>query len=606
MSNSQSPTTMLGAAMLLWISFASKAAAQDYDFVIVGGGTAGCVLAARLCEGLPDAKIALLEQGKARTEEEEFGVRAQRYWAVPTLMESWNSEPNPASGIPTGLFTGRTLGGSSSQFTSLFIEPPDLTILNDWGVNGLTDATARVYYDKVLATLAFPISKPADNILHLYAGDWLAAAQTAGIDTVDPTIKASVTDHLHYTTPIQTATGARIDASSAYIYPLMIEGGSCPNLNIIQDATVIKIDIDADTKTATGVTYVTSDDTTLASPITLTVTNEVILSAGPYHSPKLLQLSGVGPTDLLTQAGIEVHSDLPVGSNTISRPIGQVFATYLGAAMGGRPLEPAQNSTILASAEARDQFLSGEGGVWGKNVISVSGTMSGGVAEISFGPPINPDLADQPIVFLVCSPSPSTGSVKINNTNPFSLPTVELNYMSEPGQLAQMVECAEKYQATMASFPANFPMFPVYPAAGENITEYFLTSPLGLGNSFDIVAGCAVGKVVDGDFKVMGVNQLRVIDASTMPEMPEASRPLSTVYMLAELASARLIEEYATTATTPSPAGTGTTPPSPAGTTPSPAMATTPSPTPASATAAGPALGLLAAVSVLTSFFCAI
>jgi choline dehydrogenase-like flavoprotein len=72
-------TLVSASTMLLWL--ATTAQAQDYDFVIVGGGTAGCVLAARLCAGLPDAKIALLEAGTPRTAEQELIVRAPRNWA---------------------------------------------------------------------------------------------------------------------------------------------------------------------------------------------------------------------------------------------------------------------------------------------------------------------------------------------------------------------------------------------------------------------------------------------------------------------------------------------------------------------------------------------
>jgi choline dehydrogenase-like flavoprotein len=72
-------TLVSASAMLLWL--ATTAQAQDYHFVIVGGGTAGCVLAARLCAGLPNAKIALLEAGTPRTDAQELIVRAPRNWA---------------------------------------------------------------------------------------------------------------------------------------------------------------------------------------------------------------------------------------------------------------------------------------------------------------------------------------------------------------------------------------------------------------------------------------------------------------------------------------------------------------------------------------------
>jgi choline dehydrogenase len=464
-------------------------------------------------------------------------------------FHSWFSEINPALGFPTDMLTGRTLGGSSAQFTSLFIEPPDLSILEDWGIDGLTAATARTYLDKVLAQLDFAIAKPPDSVLPGYIDEWLAAAEAAGIPVVDPTVKGSATDEQHYTASIQTEQGVRIDASSAYIYPLL-ESGACPNLEIIEGATVTKILIDETTMTATGVTYVTSDDTDMTTPMTATASREVILSAGPYHSPKLLQLSGVGPANVLTAEGIDVVVDLPVGQGTISRPIGQVLGSYAGS-----PLEPGNNSTVIFSAETLQQFQDGLGGVLGMNVISASGTIAGGTSEVSFVPPVVGPI-DTPLFLLVCSPSPpSVGSIRINGTSPFTLPIVELNYLSDSAQLEQIVACTETYHSIMAA-TTTVPMAPYFPGAGVNFTEFFLTTQGGVGNSYDIVGGSAVGKVVDGSFNVMGVNSLKVIDASSLPGQAPASRPMSLVYMIAEMAASNIIAAWTPPSYYPYPAPT--------------------------------------------------
>lgn len=542
------------AAMLFLLS--ATAQANEYDFVIVGGGTAGCVLAARLCEGLPDAKIALLESGTARTDAQEFNVRSPRRWGGfdPTIQSFLQSEINPALGFGTLLLTGRTLGGSSALYTSLFIEPPDLSVLDDWGIDGLTAITARTYLDKVIAKLGFPVAKPA--VLQSYADEWLVAVGAAGIPVVGATVKGSATDVQHYTAAIQTKEGVRIDASSAYIYPLL-ESGDCPNLNIIQGATVTKINMNETTMTATGVTYVASDDTNQTTPTTLTASKEVILSAGPYYSPQLLQLSGIGPADVLAAEGIDVIADLPVGQETRSTPIGQLTSSYTA------PLAPANNLTIIQAPETREQWDAGNGGVLGMNVISSSGTIGGGTSEVSFGPPA-PALGDQPIMFLVCSLAANVGSVKINGISAFTAPIVELNYMSDPAQMEQLVTCTETYHSIFAASQATFPIFPLSPpgntdpAAPVNFTEFFLTDPNGVGG-VDTVAGCAVGEVVDGSFNVMGVNNLKVIDASALPELSQGSRPMSLVYMIAEMAATKIIDDYTqTSAPTSAPTSSGT------------------------------------------------
>jgi choline dehydrogenase len=541
------------SVMLLWLATTAQAQDEDYDFIIVGGGTAGCVMANRLCQALPDARIALFEAGGMRTPEQERSVRAPRLWGSdPTLQDFWFSEPNPALGFPSQLFSGRTLGGSSALYTSLFIEPEDLSVVEDWGIDGLTAATARTYLDKVRAQLDFAVAKPPDSSLPEYAAAWLAAVGNAGIPVAEATVTGGLTDQQHYTAPIQTQEGVRIDASSAYIYPIFA-AQACIRLSVKSGVTVSKINIDETTKTATGVTYFLSEDTGMLNPFVNTARN-VILSAGPYHSPKLLQLSGIGPTDVLTTAGINVIEDLPVGQNTISRPISTVIGGY------GNPLEPANNLTVIQSEEASLQFEAGNGGVLGTNIVSVSGTIAGGVSEISFAPPINPLLINQPVVLLVCSTPTAVGSVRINGTNPFTLPIVELNYLDDLAQLDQLVACTETYHSIFnASLTTSVPLFPIAPEAGVNFTDYYLTNANGVGNSFDIVAGSAVGAVLDGSFNVMGVNSLKVIDASALPSQTEGTRPLALVYMIAEMAAVSIIDAYVP-APTYSPSSSPTAP----------------------------------------------
>jgi choline dehydrogenase len=526
------------AMLLCWLATTAQAQTADYDFIIVGGGTAGCVLANRLCQGLPDARIAIFEAGGMRSSEQEANVRAPRLWGVdPTLEDSWLSEPNPALGFPIQLLSGRTLGGSSALYTSLFIEPPDLSVLEGWGIDGLTAATARTYLDKVIDQLDFAVAKPPDSVLPEYAAAWIAAAGNAGIPVSEATVQGSVTDQQHYTAAIQSEEGVRIDASSAYIYPIFA-AQACIRLSVKSGVTVSQINIDETTKTATGVTYFLSTDTDMLSPKTATARN-VILSAGPYHSPKLLQLSGVGPADVLTAAGIDVIADLPVGQNTLSRPIGSVIGGY------GNPLAPSNNLTVIQSEETLLQFQAGDGGVLGVNVISVSGSIAGGTSEVSFALPLNPEAGNQPLVLLICSTPPAIGSVRINGTNPFTFPIVELNYLSDLTQLDQLVACTETYHSIFnASLTTSVPLTPFFPGAGSNFTEYYLTSPAGVGNSFDIVAGSAVGTVLDGSFNVMGVNSLKVIDASALPDQTQASRPMALVYMIAEMAADNIIDAY--------------------------------------------------------------
>ena len=112
------------------------------DFVVIGGGTAGCALAARLCENLPEASVVVLDRSLPRTEEEELLVRSPRLmfaaWGDPGLTEAIETEPNPGLGGRTlTQLTGRTLGGSSAMNAAQWTKPPLATFDSDtWGFAG--------------------------------------------------------------------------------------------------------------------------------------------------------------------------------------------------------------------------------------------------------------------------------------------------------------------------------------------------------------------------------------------------------------------------------------------------------------------------------------
>lgn len=132
----------VAVAALMLLATAAADAGAAADFVVVGGGTAGCVVAARICRDLPDASVLLLERGKPRGREDNLLVRSpvryQETWTIPDLTETWQSEPNPGlRGRTLPLQTGNTLGGSSAVNTAQWVKPPLATFDGDaWGFSG--------------------------------------------------------------------------------------------------------------------------------------------------------------------------------------------------------------------------------------------------------------------------------------------------------------------------------------------------------------------------------------------------------------------------------------------------------------------------------------
>lgn len=135
------------------------AAPAEADFVVVGGGTAGCAVAARLCEYLPDVSIVLLERGAPRNDAQELLVRSPRFtgeaWREPAVAEAIVTEPNPGlAGRTATTFTGRTLGGSSSINAGQWTKPALATFDHpQWAFTGARSPVSVVLF---IATYPFP------------------------------------------------------------------------------------------------------------------------------------------------------------------------------------------------------------------------------------------------------------------------------------------------------------------------------------------------------------------------------------------------------------------------------------------------------------------
>ncbi|KAI1267553.1 putative GMC oxidoreductase [Xylariaceae sp. FL1019] len=313
-------------------------ASDSYDFIIVGGGTAGLTVASRLSED-PSQRVLVLEAGDDAHEDPR--IKTPALWL--SLLGSdvdWNfrSEPQPLlNDRVIGLNQGKVLGGSSATNAQVFV-PPVPAIIDHWehtlGNAGWNWETLRPYLAK--AYTSPPFDKSTAETLGIdgwtktstthgpvrtaFSGDqshpvrkiWADTFRATGhYMTQDPFTGSSVGGFTSLAS-IDPTTGERCSSAIAYYYP--IKGRE--NLHVITNATVEKVLLsgqgsDHTTVKATGVLYRHGDETKQ-----VTCDKEVVLAAGALQSPKLLELSGIGDASFLKQHEIDPIIDLPgVGEN---------------------------------------------------------------------------------------------------------------------------------------------------------------------------------------------------------------------------------------------------------------------------------------------------
>ncbi|RYO84126.1 hypothetical protein DL766_008785 [Monosporascus sp. MC13-8B] len=307
---------------------------DSYDFVVVGGGTAGLVVASRLSED-PTQRILVLEAGSDHTKDPRVQIPAF-YEVLMGSEADWafRSEPQPnLNGRSISLNQGKALGGSSAINAHVFV-PPAKGLIDAWealGNSGCNWEAFQKYYAKTFtvpsverglekslgvgewasghqsATGPIQVSFSGDSS-HPIRKAWAETFKAIGYHmTEDPNINASA-GSFSCLASIHPQKKARSYAASAYYGPVK----NRENLHVLTKAVVEKVIFeDSVSKKATGVQY------RLNNKVKLAVSRkEVIVAAGALQSPKLLELSGIGDATLLRTHGIKIVEDIPaVGEN---------------------------------------------------------------------------------------------------------------------------------------------------------------------------------------------------------------------------------------------------------------------------------------------------
>eukprot|EP01052_Picozoa_sp_SAG31_P021043 SAG31_NODE_1608_length_7760_cov_3.045425_3_plen_628_part_00 len=322
---------------------------QEFDYIVVGGGTSGCVLARRLSDN-PNATVLLLEDSiDPRVSKLQQIVETPRLmyqtWDEDTLTTTAKSLPLAASyGRRVDVLAGRGLGGTTAINAGLYTRP-ELSDFDEWGLEGWTAEDARRYFRRLEDHEVASSTHGQGGPLHIEKGETqsiarmaLLAAEAVGLPTSNGSSDGISIAHR------TIKDGRRLDAFSAYIKPVL----NRPNLHVQTNSRALKLIMKQGV--ATGVSYAAFG----VNKVDVMAKREVIISAGVYGSAQLLLLSGIGPQSELQTHNIRSRVDLPVGKNLIGRPM--VNLVYSGA-----QLTPEQDHRQLQPNSTAWQHFTGNG-----------------------------------------------------------------------------------------------------------------------------------------------------------------------------------------------------------------------------------------------------
>ncbi|HZM33375.1 MAG TPA: GMC family oxidoreductase N-terminal domain-containing protein [Burkholderiales bacterium] len=493
------------------------------DHIIVGAGSAGCVLANRLTED-PARRVLLLEAGPRDT---HFWIHVPlgygRLFTNRKVNWSYESEPEPAlNGRRVFTPRGKVLGGSSSINGLVYIRG-QAEDFDGWGIPGWGFRDLLPYFKKAENQhrgadewhgVGGPLEVADLPDRHELCDAFIASAQQLGIPRNDDFNGARQEGTGYY--QATACRGRRCSTATGYLRP----AEKRPNLEVRVNTLVTKVLFEG--KRAVGVQC---DGEVIKG-------REVILSGGAFNSPQLLQLSGVGPGNLLSSLGVPLITELPVGEDLQDHFYARTFwrcnraltlnddMTSLWRKAGMvvnyvlRKRGPLTVSAGYAAAfvRTRPDAVRPDAQIY---FINFSTAKRGGILHAHSG--------------FTCAVSQlqveSRGSVRIRSKDPRAQPAIRYNYLATDNDRRVMVEGLKIARKICETSPMrDYVAGEYYPGGKVKTDEEWLEFCREVGETvFHPTSTCRMGTVVDPTLRVIGVQGLRVVDASIMPAVPSGN-----------------------------------------------------------------------------------
>ncbi|MDN5894536.1 MAG: FAD-dependent oxidoreductase [Nocardioides sp.] len=512
-------------------------AVNEAEYVVVGAGSAGCAVAGRLADA--GHSVVLLEAG---------GPDKSMMFRKPGMITMIHADPKLKAKFDWGYYNapqknllnrkipatrGKLMGGSSSVNGMIFVRG-NKSDFDSWAEEGNKGWS----YEDVLPSYkrlenweggvdefrgsGGPVQVIENHDVTDAAKSFVQAGEAALGVASTPDYNGAEQAGMHI---IQESTrdGVRYSASRSYI-----SGNTSSGLSVQTGATVARIQIEGGR--ATGVEVIEG-----GSRRTIRATREVIVSAGAFGSPHLLQLSGIGHSDHLAQFGIKVHADLPVGDNLHDHLFVPTTWHVTNSPHKG-------NAFYFGKGVLKEQFNKGrtfmahsvfESGAFVNTSLATDGLPDMQLLALPWSYPapnqdapvrMKPDQRTSWSAFSTLIQPKSRGTLRLASDDPTAAPIIDPNFLAEPDDLRVLVEGLEMIREIMghASIAAHVKgeYEPGPSCTGQKLVDEVLNRATTV---YHPVGSCRMGvderAVVDPELKVRGIDGLRVVDASIMPSI---------------------------------------------------------------------------------------